>query len=224
VNRHIPVIIGLVCIALLSGCAQTARRSEYDYSTFRAEDPKSILVIPAINRSVQIDAPDLFLSTISRPVAERGYYVFPVHMVKRILEDDGLADADMVHQQDTVRLASLVGADAVLYVVIEQWSAKYVVFSTTVTVEISYVLKSGKTGQELWSSKVAKAYNTDQGNSSGNPLADLIAGAIVAAIEKANPNYIPLTKQANADATNRPHFGLPAGPYHGLYNEDIDTF
>ena len=68
------------------------------YGAFRAENPKSVLVVPALNSTVNVDAADYFVSTISRPVAERGYYVFPAHMVKRVLDDDGLSDAGLVHR------------------------------------------------------------------------------------------------------------------------------
>jgi hypothetical protein len=60
-----------------------------------------------INRTVEVDAPDYFLSTISRPLAERGYYVFPVNLVKRVMEDEGLGDADMVHQNDARPVARI---------------------------------------------------------------------------------------------------------------------
>ena len=72
---------------------------------------------------VDVTAPDYFLSTVPIPLAERGYYVFPVNLVKRVLEDDGLSDAVLVHSADPKRLAALFGADAVLYVTIERWDA-----------------------------------------------------------------------------------------------------
>ena len=94
---------------ILAGCA-----TPKDYAKFNAVQPRSILVVPVVNRSVDVTAPDYFLSTIAIPIAEQGYYVFPVNMVKRILEDDGLSDADLVHNAQTNKLASLFGADAVM--------------------------------------------------------------------------------------------------------------
>ena len=122
-------------IVVLAACS-TPEITRKDYSKFRAANAQSILVVPAVNKSVDVDAPDYFLSTIVRPLAERGYYVFPVHLVKRVMEDDGLADADMVHSADPVVLASLFGADSVLYVSIERWDAKYAVFSTLSLIHI----------------------------------------------------------------------------------------
>jgi uncharacterized protein YdeI (YjbR/CyaY-like superfamily) len=121
-----------------------------DYSQLRQEDPHSILVIPATNKSVDVNAPDYFLATISQPLANRGYYVFPVNMVRSVMADDGLSDADMVHASDPRRLGQLFGADAIMYISIERWEAKYVVLSTKVTVELDYTLKSAKTGSVLW--------------------------------------------------------------------------
>jgi hypothetical protein len=172
-----------------------------------------------VNKSVDVDAPAYFLSTIPIPVAERGYYVFPVNLVKRLLEDDGLSDASLVHSADTMRLASLFGADAVLYISIEQWDAKYVVITTQVTVALEYVLKDGKTGETLWADKRSAAYSSDSGGGGGG-LGSLIAAVISAAVTKAAPNYMPLARQANAQAMVYPGPGFPAGPYLPSYQKD----
>jgi len=186
--------------------------SPKQYGAFRTENPRSVLVVPALNSTVNVDAADYFVSTISRPVAERGYYVFPAHMVKRVLDDEGLSDAGLVHQADASRFAPLFGCDTVLFVEIKKWESQYVVISTSTNVEFDYTLKSCRTGQTLWSSTQAMSYSP-QASSSGNPLADLLAQAIISAIEKAKPNYIPLTQQANLFATHTLGQGLPAGPY-----------
>jgi len=221
--RNVALVVGLAIPLFVTGCATKPAVIHKDYTLFRQLDPHSILIVPAINRSVDVDAPDYLLSTISRPVAERGYYVFPVHLVKRLLEDDGLADANLVHESDPTKLASMFGADAILYVTIERWDARYSVITTKVTVEFSYVLKSGTTGQELWRSTEKMVYQP-QGGQSGSPLADLIVDAIEAAITRARPNYIPLAQQANAAVVLHVHQGLPAGPHHPKYQQDSPEF
>lgn len=210
------------CLGILVGCVPPVSDPK-DYAKFRAENPRSILVVPVINRTVDVTAPDYFLATISRPIVERGYYIFPVNLVKRVLEDDGLADANLVHQANPKRLGELFGVDTILYITIHKWDAKYAVISTSVEVEFTYSLKSGKTGEELWKSKEAMTY-TPQSRSSGNPLVDLISMAITAGMTKAAPNYIPLAQSANGNAVLRLHQGLPAGPYHGEYGKDQTSF
>ncbi len=94
--------------------------------------------------------------------------------------------------------------------------------STTVTVELTYVLKSTHTGVTLWKNHQTFAY-TPQGSSSGG-LAGLIADAVEAAVTKAAPNYMPLAIQANNQAINTKGTGLPAGPYHTQYGKDGSDF
>ncbi len=203
------LILVVALTVLVSGCVSVPKK---DYTKFYSAAPHSILIIPVVNRSLNVDAPNYFLSTVAIPVAEQGYYVFPVNMVKRVLEDDGLSDADLVHQSSTTRLASLFGADSVLYITIDRWDARYMLISTTITVGLKYEIRDGKTGDSLWKDSRIVQY-TPQGSSSGNILADLIVDAAMAAIEKAAPNYIPLAKQANGMAFKFPGPGIPPGPY-----------
>ena len=155
--RLIKAALAVCAAAALAGCAAPRTVEKNDYSKFRAENPRSVLVVPVVNRSVEVDAPDSLLTTITRPLAERGYYVFPVNLVKQVMNEEGMSDADMVHANDPVRLAGLFGADSVLYISIERWDARYAVIGTTVTVALTYTLKSGKTGETIWETQQSAA-------------------------------------------------------------------
>jgi hypothetical protein len=206
-------------LLVLIGCVAAPKR--YDYAHFRTEAPRSILIVPVTNKSVDVNAPDYFLATIATPLAERGYYVFPVNMVKSVLSDDGLSDANLVHAGDPRRLGELFGADAIMYISIERWDARYAVLSTAVTVELTYTMKSAHTGQELWSNHQHVVY---QPRANGGGIAGLVANAIVAAMAKAAPNYMPLAHQANNGAINIKGTGIPAGPYDGLFGKDTSDY
>jgi len=215
-------ILILISALALGGCATPV--AKYDYTTFRNNHPHSILVLPARNETINVDAPDYFLSTLSRPFGERGYYVFPAHMVKRTLEDNGLSDTDMVYQAETQRIGRLFDCDAALYVTIERWDSQYVVLATQTTVQFLYELKSCDNGEVLWTNRAQMVYSP-QASSSGNILADVIAQAIVAAVEKAAPNYMPLARQANLAAAATPGQGVPAGPYlPEQYRSDTEQY
>jgi hypothetical protein len=207
-------------VVLMLGCASAPPK--HDFAKFREANPQSILIVPVINKSVDVNAPDYFLATISRPLAERGYYVFPVNMVRSVLSDDGLSDANMVHTGDPRRLGELFGADAIMYISIERWEAKYVVLATTVTVELNYTLKSAHSGEELWKNHQTVVYQPQQSSAGG--LAGLLANAVAAAIAKAAPNYMPLARQANYGAIYTKGTGLPAGPHDGSYLKDAVDF
>ncbi|OGW25796.1 MAG: hypothetical protein A2X59_12745 [Nitrospirae bacterium GWC2_42_7] len=206
--KGITVLI-LLSALLFIGCVHAPSK---DLSMFKADNPSSILIVPVVNESVEVTAPDYFLSTVSVPLAERGYYVFPVNLVKRILEDEGLSDASLVHSASAGKICNLFGSDSVLYVTIKEWNAKYLILSTTVNVSLNYAIKSCKTGDTMWEHKQRMTYSP-QNNSSGNPIADLIVMAISAAVTKAAPNYIPLAQQANKLTFYKEGIGIPLGPY-----------
>ena len=216
-SRRVPFIPLLALLSLSLGCA-TAPPAK-DYTAFRSANPRSILVLPVVNNTQNVEAPSLFLSTLPIPVAEKGYYVFPVNMVKRVLEDEGLSDPNLVHGAEPARLCNLFGSDAVLYVTIEAWTAQYMVITTQVTVEFDYVMKDGKTGDTIWKEHRKVVYAPQQ-QSGGSPLAALVAAAVQAAVTKAAPNYMPLARQANDQVFNTPGVGLPAGPYSPDYGKD----
>ena len=214
--KRMPLLLLLLTFLALYGCASRAPLSMQE--KFLAASPRSILVVPMVNNSVDTTAADYMLSTLTIPLAERGYYVFPINAVKRVLEDDGLADSSLVHSAPTSKLANLFGADVVLYVVVEQWDAKYMFLTTTTTVALYYQIRDGKTDDILWDNRVKMVYQPDSGSGGGGGIgglvAQLVVKAVVAAMEKAAPNYMPLARQANANALYMyPGAGIPIGPY-----------
>ena len=190
----------------IAGCATTP--TPKPPSPFEEAGVRSLLVVPIVNNSLDVDAPRYMLSTLTIPLAERGYYVFPVNTVKLLLEQEGFYEAAVVHQQDSAALASLFGADAIMYVTINRWDAQYAVLSTTVTVDFSYRVVT-QDGEEIWSAEKQMTYTPQSNSDSGNPMADLLIAAIQAAVTKAKPNYMPLAEQANGEVIRQ----IPEGPY-----------
>lgn len=199
-----------VFAVLLTGCAATVPKK--DLSTFQAAAPRSILVVPSINKSLDVDAPNYLLSTLTVPLAEKGYYVFPVHTAKTVLEQEGFYEGEQIHAQPPESLAKMFGADTVLYVTINRWDAQYALFTTVVTVEFDYRIVN-KDGTDLWAAKQKMQYQPNNQNNSGPPLAQLLAAAINAAVTRAAPNYLPLTRQANAQVFILGPNAIPNGPY-----------
>ncbi len=215
--QHTVVVI--VALAFMAACAPQMKKK--DYTKFRAENPKSILILPVVNNTVDVDAPRYFLATVSVPVSERGYYVFPVNLVRGVMNEEGLSDANLVHNADPVVLGDLFGADAILYISIEHWETQYIIISATTIVSFTYVLKSGRTGEEIWREKTTMQYSPQ---ASGGGVGGLIGQAVAAAIQKAAPNYMPLARQANAKTITFPGIGFPAGPYDENHGGDLEAF
>lgn len=201
----------LFCLfaVVLTGCASAPAKK--DLSAFNTAAPRSILVVPAINKSLDVDAPSYLLSTLTVPLAEKGFYVFPVNTSKFVLEQEGFYEGEQIHQQPPETLAKLFGADAVLYVTIKRWDAQYAILAATVTVEFDYRMV-GKDGTEIWQASQKMQYSP-QNNNSGSPLAMLITAAINAAVARAAPNYLPLTQQANQQVFVLGPNAIPNGPY-----------
>lgn len=197
----------------LTGCVSAPVKK--DLSAFNTAAPRSILVVPAINKTLDVDAPNYLLSTLTIPLAEKGFYVYPVHTAKFLLEQEGFYEGDQIHNQPPEVLANLFGADAILYVTISRWDAKYAIIAATVTVEFDYRMVY-KDGTEIWKANQAMAYSPQSNNSTGNPIADLIVLAVNAAITRAAPNYLPLTQQANQQVFVLGPHAIPNGPYRKI--------
>lgn len=219
--RHLYLLIALAYFTV--GCASTGPDSEF-LADIHAYKPKSILIVPVKNETIDVLAPTTVLATLPRLFAERGYYAFPVNTVKTILEYEGYYEPAEVHSLQTETLAQLFGADAVLYVTVHEWDAQYVLFATTTIVDIEYQLRS-KTGAPLWSSRQQLSYRPES-EDTGSLLGNLISDAISAAFERAAPNFLPLTREAHQNAISDTRRGLPPGPFsraHDGYYKQLNT-
>jgi len=205
-GRLHPLLLPLV---LLAGCA--TQGVPRDLSAFQAAAPRSILVVPVVNRSLDVDAPNYVLAALPVPLAEKGYYVFPVHTTRTVLEQEGWYEGEQIRQQPTPVLAKLFGADAVLYVTINRWDAQYAFITTTVTVDFDYRLV-GKDGTQLWKARQQMQYQPENANT-GSPIALLVSAIVSAAVARAAPNYMPLTQTANRLVLNQASTSIPDGPY-----------
>ena len=206
-------------VAMLGLCACAAKRN---YDVFYAHQPRSILVVPVLNDTTEVNAPAVYMTTVTVPLAERGYYVFPIYLTDALLRDLGLPEAGLVHQLPPQRFFDLFGADAVLFVTIKDWSTKYLVVQSSTVVQLQYVLRDTRTGTVLWEHTQTVSRNSGQSN---DPIAMLVAAIIHYAIaEMTQVDYRPLAAQANSLAFVTAGSGLPAGPYHPQYGSDRDRF
>ncbi len=213
-NRRLA-LMSLSLLALTGCVTQPAKK---DMSAFTAAAPRSILVVPVVNKSLDVDAPNYVLSTLPVPIAEKGYYVFPVNTTKVVLEQEGFYEGERIHEQPASTLAKLFGSDAVLYVTINRWDAQFALITTTVTVDFSYRLVS-KDDVEIWQEQKQMRYQPNNNNNNAvSPLAAVMSAVISAAMTRAAPNYMPLTRQANQQVFILGTNPLPDGPYRTAVN------
>ena len=203
-------LMGLSLLALTGCVTQPVKK---DMSAFTEAAPRSILVVPVVNKSLDVDAPNYVLTTLPVPIAEKGYYVFPVNTTKVVLEQEGFYEGERIHAQSASALTKLFGADAVLYVSINRWDAQFALITTTVTVDFTYRLVS-KNDVEIWQERKQMTYQPNNNNNNAvSPMAAVLSAVISAAMTRAAPNYMPLTRQANQQVFILGTNPLPDGPY-----------
>jgi hypothetical protein len=200
----------LLCIALfllLSACVKPA-----NYGLYREKLPLSILVLPPINDSIEVDAPYVYLSTITRPLAEMGYYVFPVAVVDNFMKDNGLPTPYEMHGVSLSKIKEVFAADAVLYLHINDWGQKYQVLSSNTVIQVSARLVDVNSGETLWQSSASVNESSSRGNS--NLVGMLISAAVTQVINTSSDRLRALAATANQRMVNNRSNGLLMGPRH----------
>ena len=198
---------------LCGGCATTP----YDYAPYRQHMPRSILVLPPLNESVEVNAPYSYLSTVTRPLAECGYYVFPVAVIDAFLKDNGLPTPGEMHTVSLAKIGEVIGADAVLYVTIEDWGQKYQVISSTTIVKARARLVDVATGTTLWEGRAEVV----QGSSgAGDPIAMLVMAVVEQVVDTTTDQAHEVSRLANANMVFNKDHGLIFGSYSPRYATD----
>ena len=196
--RRLSMILGLCSAMLLAGCASGPRQFAFDEPELR-----SILVVPVINETNSVEADTLMHATATTPLANMGYYAFPVDTVKFVLESESLYEPERVRELGPVKLAEMFHADSVLFIKVTYWDAQYIVLNTKTKVTAEYELFKAD-GTSLWKDTVTFVKDSSSQNAS---LIGLMVAAAVAAINRAAPDFRPLAKSANVYALRHWHVG-----------------
>lgn len=215
--RAQSLFVVLVVLSLMTGCATNTPKG-YDYSTYRETPPASILVIPPLNNSVDADAPYVYLSTITRPLAECGYYVFPVAVVDAFLKDNGMPTPGEMNAVPLDRVRDVIGADAVLFVTIEEWGQKYRVLASTTVVTAKARLVDVDTGATLWEGTARAAEGSGDGG--GGLIGMVVAAAVDQVVDSLTDRTQGLSSMANSTMVFNSNTGLPYGPYNPAFETD----
>jgi hypothetical protein len=199
----------LLPLVLAVGCA--TQKTPYDYTAFKASKPRSIVVLPPLNESPEVNATYGMLSQMSLPLAESGYYVLPVALVDETFKQNGLTTAADIHNVDVKKLREIFGADAGLYVTVTKYGATYTVLNSTVIVSANAKLVDLKTGALLWTGE-ATASSAESGNNQGGLVAALVAAAIKQIIHSTTDASFPIAGLASNRLLSA---GTPNGMLYG---------
>ena len=173
--------LAAVAAVLAAGCAT---QQPYDYTAFRQSRPASILVLPPLNSSPDIAATYSMLSQVTLPLAESGYYVFPVSLVDETFRQNGLSNAAEMHSVTPGKLREIFGADTALYIEIKQYGTVYSVIASESRVTAGARLVDLKTDQVIWQGS-ATASSAEGRSSSGGVIGLLVQSVVNQIVENA---------------------------------------
>jgi hypothetical protein len=159
---------------LLIQCAPTAKI----HPEFQKMKPKVVVVLPPENTTSATQVEEIAYPILYEKLSNRGYYCISPEMARAIFNSSRLEDAGRINQLPVEKFKEIFGADAVLRTKITDWSSKYYVISSNVTITLESQLIDTKSSQELWSMKntISKAPDNQGGG---------IAGALIGAIVNA---------------------------------------
>jgi len=197
-----------IFLLLAVGCATTP----YNYENFRAAKPRSILILPPMSNSTDVRATYSYLSTVTMPVAEKGFYVFPVAMIDQMMKENGMPSANEMHQASVKKIREIINPDAILYLTLESYGTSYVIIDSQTTVTVSGKLISAVTGDIIWEGRAS----ANDGSTSGDGgVAGMLIGAVIKqAVNSSTDQARNVAPEANNILFNNTHSGLLNGPYH----------
>jgi hypothetical protein len=135
------------------------------------------LVLLPKNNSIEIDAPHTLLANVSKPLGERGYYVFPVAVIERFMRENGLHSGAQMHEIPLFKIQEHIAPDAVLYMTINQWGQKFQLLQSVAIVDADLTLVDARSGDVLWRHNAREIYNAGSSNSSS--LTEMVLGAVL---------------------------------------------
>lgn len=218
-QRGMAWLGGLMVAALMAGCA-TNPASSYDYTALRAAKPASILILPPLNPTPEVTAPAGVLASATQPLAESGYYVLPVAVTDEMFRQNGIHTAHDAQDLPVDKLRSIFGADAALYLEVQQYGTVYAVVQNDTTVELNARLMDLRTGDKLWSGHAVALDR--QGSNAGGGVVGLLLGAVINQIvATATDRSVDVAARANAQllTAGQPN-GLLYGPRSPKYAAD----
>jgi hypothetical protein len=210
-------IAAVLALFTAGGCATP---EPYDYRAYVDHMPRSILVLPPTNETVEPLASYNFLSTATAPLAERGYYVYPVAIVDQMMKENGLPMPAEMHAAPLSKLREVIGADAVLYLHISEWGTSYQVIQSATHIGVSGKLVDARTGAVLWTGSHIAVDSSAQGQS--NVIGMLVSAVIDQVIHTQTDHAHDIAGPATRQWLWADNHGLLLGPRHPGHAKEME--
>lgn len=209
-KKTMLVVIAAMSMLFASCVAVNTRESMYP--KMYSEHPATILVMPPINNTTNVEAKDLLYTSISYPLIEAGYYVVSPHLAMEMFKAESAYDAELFLDQDAGVFARIFGADAVIFSVIDTWQKE----GFGIRTDIHYIVKSTQTNEVLFERQCNLYLDLEQNNGKNNGLLGSLVDLAVSAIATATTDHIEAARKANYYIFK----DIPRGKYSPDYNND----
>ena len=205
------ILFAFACVLVSScGMMNTVTR-ETQYAKMYEEKPVTLLVMPPINNSTNVEAKDLLYTSISRPLVEAGYYVISPLLAMDILKSESAYDSELFIEAPLTMFNNFFGADAVVFSVIDSWAKK----GTGIQTKIRYVIKSAYTNEILFD-RSCDLYLDLSVNSGTGGLLGALVDLTASLITTAATDHIVAARKANYFILR----DIPRGKYSPEYMID----
>jgi hypothetical protein len=211
-KRLISIILLAVAVSSCGLMNQVTRESQY--AAMYNDMPVTILVMPPINNTSNVEAKDLLYTSISRPLAEAGYYVISPLLAMDVLKAESAYDAELFIDKPLTMFRDYFGADAVVFSQIDDWTKRGFGIDT----KIRYIIKSATSGEVLFD-RSCDLYLDLQQNSGGNSALSQLVDLAVSAIATAATDHIVAARKANYYIFR----DIPRGKYNPQYLQDKEV-
>lgn len=202
----------LIMTALVCSCGTANRITrESQYAAMYEDMPVTVLVMPPINNTSNVEAKDLLYTSISRPLAEAGYYVISPLLAMDILKAESAYDAELFIDSPLTAFRNYFGADAVVFSQIDTWTKRGFGIDT----KIRYIIKSTSSNEIIFDRSCDLHLDLQQ-NSGGNSALSALVDLAVSAISTATTDHIVAARKANYFIFS----DMPRGKYSPLYLRD----
>ena len=204
----------ILCCMVTSCSVFNSVTRESQYAKMYEEKPVTLLVMPPINNSTNVEAKDLLYTSISRPLVEAGYYVISPLLAMDVLKAESAYDAEMFFDAPLTSFQKYFGADAVVFSVIDKWAKKGLGIQT----KIRYVIKSAHTNEILFD-RSCDLYLDLSINSNSNSALSALVNLAASAINTATTDHIIAARKANYFILR----DIPRGKYSPEYMQDKEV-
>lgn len=184
---------------LLGGCASVDKGPVDPWPALREARPASVLVLPPVNNTPDVEAPASVMAQAVYPLAESGYYVLPVALVNETLRLNGVQTPQDAQELSPQRLREVFGADAALYLDVRAYGSVYRVVSADAVVTVDAKLVDLRDGRTLWTGSATASSAEQRGQQQGG----LVGLLLQAVIEQVASNFNDRNHQVAGVAMRR---------------------